>query len=205
MDLEELNARGARDARRLVALRLQRRQERLEPLEGARVLADPDELNTSETGWGVRPVAEMPDILENGGPGRHADTSSDQDSNLVLEDILSRGAVGPVNEETGHLLAILERYLIHAQRVDAVVELGLCRASTDGIAECASEVTHLADVDGDVGVVWAGGDGEGVPLELGDARDLEEEPLAGLVLERRLAELDLDDILDLVSSVFLPG
>ena len=50
-------------------------------------------------------------------------------------------------------------------------------------------------MDGHIRVVWARGDGERVPLLLADGRDLDEEPLACLVLERRLAELDLQRVI----------
>lgn len=53
-------------------------------------------------------------------------------------------------------------------------------------------------MDGDVGVVGAGCNGEGVPLPLRDGGDLEEEPLAGFVLEGGLVELNLDNVLDLL-------
>src|SRR5690625_4290827 len=48
VDLEELNARRAGQTGRLVGLVLERRQKRLEPLEGAGVFADPDELDTTQ-------------------------------------------------------------------------------------------------------------------------------------------------------------
>lgn len=54
-------------------------------------------------------------------------------------------------------------------------------------------------MDRDVRVVRARRDGEWMPLVLGHRRHLQEQPLARLVLEGRLAELDLDDIWDAVS------
>lgn len=204
VDLEELHARGAGDTRGFVALCLKRRQEGLEPLERARVLADPDELHTAETRGRVGPVAEMPNVLEDGGPRRHTDASADQNCNLVLEHVLGRSAVGPVDEETGHLLAVLKCHFIHAQGIDAIVELSLRGARADGVSERSREITHLADVNGDVGVIGAGGDSEWVPLELGDARNLEEKPLAGLVPKRRLVELDLNDVFFLLVLIYNP-
>jgi uncharacterized protein YprB with RNaseH-like and TPR domain len=52
----------------------------------------------------------------------------------------------------------------------------------------------LTDVDRDVGVVRAGGDGKGMPLVIADFRAVEEEPLAGLVLHARLDKLNLDGV-----------
>jgi hypothetical protein len=65
---------------------------------------------------------------------------------------------------------------------------------TNCVTQSLGEVTDLADVDGDIRVVWAGGNGEWMPLVLGDRWNLQEQPLTGLVAERRLGELDLDDV-----------
>lgn len=62
------------------------------------------------------------------------------------------------------------------------------------VGEGASEVTDLADVDGDVGVVRAGCDREGMPLVVADFRAVEEQPLSGLVLHARLGELNLNSV-----------
>lgn len=64
-------------------------------------------------------------------------------------------------------------------------------AAAEGVSEAAGEVADLADVYADVGVEGAGGDGEGVPLGVGDFGDLEEEPLACFVVHAWFAELDL--------------
>ena len=136
----------------------------------------------------------MPDVLEDGGPGRDPDAGADQDGDLVLEHVLGRSAVGSVDADLRHLLPGLERDLVHAHGVHLVVELGLGLACAEGVGEGAGEVADLADVDGDVRVEGAGCDGEGVPLVFGDGGAVDEEPLAGLVLHRRFAELDLDGV-----------
>lgn len=59
----------------------------------------------------------MPDVLEDGGPGGDADAGTDEDGDFVLEDVLGGGAVGPVNEELGHFLAVLEGDFVHSERV----------------------------------------------------------------------------------------
>ena len=45
-------------------------------------------------------------------------------------------------------------------------------------------------MNGHIRVIGAGGDGKRMPLLLADGWDVDEKPLARLVLERRLAELD---------------
>ena len=58
--------------------------------------------------------------------------------------------------------------------------------STNAFSEGLGPVTDLTDMDGDIRVLGGGSDREGMPLELGNVRDLEEEPLAGGVLEAGL-------------------
>lgn len=136
----------------------------------------------------------MPDVLEDGRPGRDADSRADEDGDLVLEDVFCGRAVGPVDAQGREAVTVHERHFVHAVGIDAVVELSLGRAGADAVGELLGEVADLPDVDGDVVVVGARGDGEGVPLVLGDLRHLQKEPLAGLVLEGRLVELDLDHV-----------
>lgn len=194
VDLQELETVAARKASSLIGLRLERREQSLEPLEGTGILANPDELDTAKTGRGVRAVAQMVDVFENGGPGSDTNASTDEHSDFVLEYVFGGSSVGSVDTEIGHLLAILQSNLVHSHGVDTVVKLGLGAAGTNRITESAGEVTNLANVNRDVRVEGAGSDGKWVPLVVGDRRHLEEEPLAGLVLERGLVELELDNV-----------
>ena len=91
----------------------------------------------------------------------------------------------------GHFLALLERDFVDPVGVEAVVFFGLRGAAAERVAHGFGEVAYLADVDGDVWVVGAGCDCEGVPLRVGDAGHLEEEPLAGFVFHGGFFELDL--------------
>lgn len=200
MDLEEFDARASRHAGCLVGLLFQGGQQCLEPLEGTRVLADPDELDTAESGGWVRRVAQVPNAFEDGSPGRDADASADQDGDFVLEDVLGGGSVRSVDAKTRHLLAILQCYFVHAHGVYAIVELCLRATSACCVTEGASEISDLSYVYGHVGVEGAGRDCERVPLVFGDGRNLQEEPLASLVFERWLVELDLDDIVGMADN-----
>lgn len=194
VDLEELDAGASGDLGSLGALLLERGQQGVEPLEGARVLAHPQELDAAEARGRVGAVAQMPYVLEDGGPWRHTDTGTDQDGDLVVEHVFGGGAVGPVDLDRGHLLTVLQSDLVHAHGVDSFVQLGLRGSGADRVAQGAGEITDLADVDRDVGVVRAGGDRERMPLVLRNRRQLDEQPLPSLVLERGLRELDLDDV-----------
>lgn len=121
VDLEELHAVAAGDARRLRALRLERRQQRLEPLERARVLAHPDELHAAQAPRRVRAVAQVPDVLQDRRPRGDADTRADEDGDFVLEHVLRGGTVGSVDSQHRHLLSVLQGHLVHAHGINALV------------------------------------------------------------------------------------
>lgn len=146
MDTQELVPVAPGRGRGFLALRLERREECLEPFEGRRVFADPDELDAAETGRWVRALPHVPDVLEDGRPGCDADTGPDQDGDLVVEDVFGGCAVRAVDAEFWHLLTVLERDLVHAHWVDVVVQFRLRNACSKRVAECAGEVTYLADV-----------------------------------------------------------
>ena len=194
VDAQELGALGLALGGGLGRLLLERGEQGLEPLEGAGVLCDPDELDAAQARGRVRAGAHVPDVLEDGGPGRHADAGADEHRDLVVEDVLGRRAVGPVDADLGHLLPGLQRHLVHGVGVDGVVLLGLRGPGAEGVAHGSGPVADLAHVDGDVGVEGAGGDGEGVPLLARDGGDVDEEPLAGLVAHAGLGELQLDGV-----------
>lgn len=199
VNFQELHSAGTRNASSLAGLLLERREKGLEPLKRVGVLADPDELNATKPSRRVRAISQVPDVLENRSPGSHTDAGSDQDGDFVLEYILSRGTIRSVDPQAWHGLAILKRDLVHSHGVDAFVELGLRATGTDCVTKVLGEIAHLSDVDRDIRVIRARSDGKGMPLILGNRRDLEEEPLASLVLERRLVELDLHHICKPVS------
>lgn len=194
VDLQELNTRAAGHASSLGGLLLERGQQSLEPLERGGILANPEELDTAKTGWWVGTVAQVPNVLENGSPGSDTNTSTNQNSNLVLEHVLGGGSVRSIDLNRRHLLTVLQSDLIHSHGVDSLVHLSLSSASTDCVTKCASEVTDLTNVDRHIGIVGARGNGERVPLVLGNRGKLDEQPLSSLVLEGRLGELNLDHI-----------
>lgn len=188
------------NAQELVAVRaaeglgFERGEERLKPFEGGSVFADPDEFDTAETLGRVGAETEVVDGLENRGPRCYTNTSTDEDSDFVLEDVFCGGSIGSIDLEAGHSLAVLKRNLVHAHGVELIVQLRLRLSGTKSIGKSASKVTNLADVDGDVGVVGARCDRKGMPLVVADLRAVEEEPLSWLVLHAGLSELDLHSV-----------
>ena len=116
-------------------LGFERGEQGLEPLEGAGVLGDPDELDAAQTLGRVRPAAQVPDVLEDRGPGCDADAGADQHGDLVVEYVFGWRPVRPVDPQLRHLLPVLQRDLVHAHRVKAVVFFGLGRPAAERVAE----------------------------------------------------------------------
>lgn len=190
VDPQELRAR-ARVSGRGLGLLLQAAEQRLEPFEARRVLADPDELDAAEAARRVRARAQVPDVLEDAGPGGDADAGADEHGDFVVEDVFRRGAVGSVDADARHGLVVLQRDFVDARRVEVVKFLGLCGTASKSVTDVAGPVAHLAHVDADVGVERAGGDGERVPLGRANRGDVDEKPLPGFVFHRWLLELNL--------------
>lgn len=147
VDLQELHAGAAGQACRLDTLLLEGGEQGLEPLEGARVLAHPDELDTAKTTGRIGAVAQMPYVLEDGCPGCDTDTGTDQNRDFVLKDVLCRGTVRAIDADRWHLLAVLQGHLVHAHRVDSLRQLRLSSSGTDGVTKRPGKVADLADVD----------------------------------------------------------
>lgn len=146
-------------------------EESLEPTERRRVTTDPEEFYALE-GTERALLLAVPDVLENGRERSDTDTSTNEHSNLDVEDILSRSAVGTVNANareraagrvdlhevatravyTVVLLVALERCLGH--RGDDL------RAGTKTFSQCIGPVADLTDVNGDVGVLRRRRDGK---------------------------------------------
>jgi hypothetical protein len=175
-------------------LGFERGKKRLEPLEGRCVFADPDEFDTAETLGRVGAETKVVDGFEDGCPGCHANTGSNQDGDFVLEDVFSGGSIGSVDLEAGHGLTVLEGDFVHAHGVELVVKLGLRLTGTKSVGKSTGEVTDLANVDRDVRVVGAGSDRKWMPLVIADFRAVEKEPLSWLVLHAGLGELNLHGI-----------
>lgn len=183
----------------LDVLRLDGHEQRAEPLKGAKVAADPEEVDLGQPRLLLRVVHAVPDGLEDRGKRRDADAGADEDGHLVLEDVLGRGAKGPVNVDARE----------HAvqRRVDAVG--GLLRGlDADHLARVAplpplaaqsgrdghGEVALAAHVDGDVVLLGRAGEREGVVLPERDGGAAEEDVLAGARLCVLLFDLNLADL-----------
>ena len=100
-------------------LRFQRGEEGLEPFKRGSILADPDEFHTTQSLRRVRAGTQVPDVLQDRGPGCHADAGTDEDGDFVFEDVFGGGSVRPVDAEGGHHLSVLEGDFVHAHWIEA--------------------------------------------------------------------------------------
>ena len=213
-------------------------EECLEPAERGGVTADPEELHTLEGAKSALLLA-VPDVLEDGRERRNTcetlvrtrhitpserrltNTSANENSDLAVENILSRRTVRAVDAHAGEGTASgINLNEVTTGTVDTVILLGSLHrglghrgdnlgASTDTLSQCIGPVTDLTDVDRDVGVLRRRGDGKlskggqkshiistrshtyRVPLETRDVGHLNEQPLAGDVLEAGLDNTQL--------------
>lgn len=81
-------------------LRLDSQQQTPEPLERAKISADPEEVDLAKARLLLRVVHAVPDTLEDGSEGRDSNTGADQDRDLVLKHVLRRGSEWAVNIDT---------------------------------------------------------------------------------------------------------
>lgn len=175
-------------------------QEGLEPTETGHVPADPEEFDTAE-GTESTTFLSVPNVLEDTGKGCHTDTGTDEHGHFRAEDVFGGGTIGAIDADygqgTGRSRGInLDKVTASTHTIDRglfvlfdTLERGLgeagdnARSSTDTFTECFGEIANLTNVHGHVGVLGGGSDGERVPFESGDFGDLDEEPLAGGILE----------------------
>jgi len=172
-------------------------QETLEPTERGSITANPEEFDATK-----RPAIALsltvPDILKDGRKRSDTNTGSDQNGNLDVENILSRGTERTVDADLGKTesAAGIKFHKVSTRRC-ILAFLGAFHGSrghgsdhrwadAKTVAKSTCPVTDLSNVDGDIGIFGGRGDGERVPLEAGDFGNLDEKPLAGGVLEARL-------------------
>lgn len=171
-------------------------QQRTEPLEGAKVTANPEEVDLGKAGLGLRVVHAVPDRLENGSKGRDTNTSTDEDRDLVLEHVLGSGAEGAVDVDTGEHTAEggVDIRVVAVDADDVGPASLLVPLTTQRLRNGTGEVTHHTHVDGNVVLFRSAGQCEGVVLPDGHLGAVEENVLASLGRGVLLLDLDLAHI-----------
>lgn len=77
-------------------------EQRPEPFERAKVLADPEEIHLSKSSLLTRGVHSIPDALEDRSERCHADAGTDKYCDLILENILSSTTEGTIKIDSRH-------------------------------------------------------------------------------------------------------
>lgn len=101
--------------------RLDLLQQALEPAEGWRVTADPEELYAAEVAQ-VPTALAVPDVLENRGKGSDTDTGTNEYCDLGVENVLRRRTVGTIDADHRHRAVRRGRV-----ELDEVTTGGCCR------------------------------------------------------------------------------
>jgi len=186
-------------------LRLDRQQQRAEPLKRAKVAANPEEVDFPQPRLLLRVVEPVPDALEDAGEGGDADAGPHEDGHLVLEDIFRGGAKRPVDVHSRQDAAdsgvdvVAQGTGVYADDFGTVAQLlatagAALEVAAEGFAEGFGEVADAADMHGDVVFFWGGGEGERVVLPNGYLGAAEEDVLTGACFGVGLLDLDLADV-----------
>jgi hypothetical protein len=144
-------------------LRLDREQQRTEPLKRAEIPANPEEVHFPQARAALRVVHAVPDALEDGRERRDSNTGTDEDSDFELEHVLGGGAKGAIDVDTGqdlaecNLLAAVALLALFAGRL-------LVDVAAERFADGTGEVADHAHVDRDVVFLGCAGEREGVVL-----------------------------------------
>jgi hypothetical protein len=133
----------------------------------------------------------MPNVFENRCPGCDANAGADEHGDFVVEYIFGGCTIWSIHTDRGHGLSVLEGNFVHAVGVETFKIFGLGRTATECISKCSGEISDLADVDAEIWIEGAGGNGEWMPLGTGYVRYLEKYPLSGFVLHAWFVKLDL--------------
>ena len=140
-------------------LRLNSHEQRSEPLERSEIPANPEEIYFSEPSLLFRVVHTVPDALEDGGKRSHANSSTNEDCNLILENVLRRASKGPIKVHSrqysadsrvpvGLLSIVIQTYDLR---------LGLfvfVESAANGFGERLCEITNTADVNREIVFFW---------------------------------------------------
>jgi hypothetical protein len=179
-------------------------EQTLEPTERRSIPADPEEFNTAESAERAL-LLPIPDVLEDGGKGSYTNTGTDENSDLRVEHIFSGSTIGTINANDGQGAGVgvgiefdkvttaeggLGIFLLRGLEGSGGKSLDDGRASANTFTETLGPVTNLTDVNGNIGVLGSGGDGEGMPLPMGNVGNLDKEPLTSGVLEAGLDDTE---------------
>lgn len=180
-------------------------QKRAEPLERAEISADPEEVHLAQPRLLLRVVHAIPDRLEDGGEGGHADTGTDQDGHLVLEHVFGGGAERSIDVHTGKNTAEsginFVVLLADTDDLGRVSLLLVVEFAPQSLGKLPGKITDDTYVDRDVVLLWCAREGEGMVLPQGNSRAAKEDVLAGASLGVLLLDLDLAHVAGVLDNL----
>jgi len=156
-------------------------EKRLEPLESFSVTTDPEKFDPLKLHL-LLTLMTIPNILQDGCERRHANTTTDKNSNLMIKGIFGGSTKRAVNTKPRK-----------TNEIDDIA-IPLRRIASKALSESSREIANLPNVDGNVIFVRGRSDGKGMPLPVGHLRNVHEEVHSRTILERRLLELNLDGL-----------
>lgn len=157
-------------------LRFDGHEQRPEPFERSKVSAHPEEIHFPEPGLLLGVIHPIPDALEDRSKGGHSDARAHEHGHFVFENILRRAAKGSIHIDAGEDFA---NRRIHARASCSVIHTNNGRAlrslflptplelASKCFAKRLGEITHAADVHGNVVLLGSTGQGEWMVLPNG--------------------------------------
>lgn len=181
-------------------------EERAEPFEGAKVTADPEEVNFAETSLLLGVVHAVPDALEDGSEWGDTNTGTNEDDGFVFEDIFGGGAEWTVDVDSRKDTAdcwvcaiAVGSVLVDRDYLRGV--LLLVNVTTESTSYVLGEITNHTHMDGDVVLFWCGGEREGMILIEGHLGAAEENVLSCTSLGILLLDLNLTDVTGMLNNL----
>ena len=171
-------------------------QQRPEPFEGAKVTANPEEVNLSESCLALWVVHAVPDALEDRCERRDTNTGTAKHSDFELEYVLRGTAKRSINvhareDSLQSWVRVCLGCLLHDRFVCPTLPI---KFSTKCFGKRPGKVAHATDMDRDVVFFRCACEGKGVVLPDRDFGTAQEDVLACTSLAVLLLDLDFDHV-----------
>lgn len=172
-------------------LSLNSQEQRTEPLKGAEISANPEEVNLPQTSArSLRVVHAVPDTLEDGGERSNTNTCTAKHGNFELEHIFGGGTKRSVNVDTGKNLA--QSNLFAGLALFALLAGSLLvEVAAKRLSKGLGKVTDHTNMNRDVVFLGRASKGKGMVLPDGDFGAAQEDVLGLLAETAILTRLDI--------------
>jgi len=167
-------------------------QERVEPFGSPKVADDPGKVDFGEASrlGIIKVVHSVPNRLEDGSKRSDADTSTDQEYRLILQEILTSASERTIDHDSG-------QNPVNGRDDESSLLLSLVlgiEITSAGLGESGSKVSDNPDVYAQVIFLGSGGEGKRMPLEVRDLGARKEDVLTGSDGGLFLLDLEFHDL-----------